>query len=283
MKIAVASGKGGTGKSMVAGNFARVMSRDRTVVLVDADVEEPNLHLFFPAPATAVPVTVPEPAVDPDRCTNCGECGRFCRYGALTVTPSRVLFFRELCHSCGGCALVCPEGAIRETPVVVGSVETRVVSDTLTLISGIMNEGEIRAPPVIAAAKKAAESHPLIILDIAPGVTCPVVEALSGCDACILVTEPTPFGLHDLDLAVRLCRMLAVPAGVVVNRHTPGGDEVFSYCEERGLPVLLTIPFDRTIAAVQNAGGLIADHDPAWQDAFSALAGRITAFAEEAT
>ena len=271
MKIAIASGKGGTGKSTVAANLACTLSCSREVALVDCDVEEPNLHLFFPATTVDVPVTTPVPEIDPARCNLCGECGKFCRFGALSVLKDRVLVFPELCHSCGGCSLVCPQGAVREVPRTVGRVACSRPLPALTLISGVLNEGEVMAPAVIRAAKLLAEGHPLTLYDASPGIACPVIETLEGSDACILVTESTPFGLHDLRLAAEVVERVGIPAGVVINRSDGKDEETLDFCRERGLPIIMTIPFSREIAAVQNRGGLICRDLPGWEERFAAL------------
>ena len=271
MKIAIASGKGGTGKSTVAANLAWALARSRDVALVDCDVEEPNLHLFFPAPATEMPVTTPVPEIDAERCTLCGECGKFCRFGALAVLKDSVLTFPHLCHSCGGCTLVCPQGAVREVPRTIGRVTCSRPLPRLTLISGILNEGEVQAPAVIRAAKTLAEGHPLTLYDASPGIACPVIETLEGSDACILVTESTPFGLHDLRLAVEVAETLGISAGVVINRSDGQDEATVAFCREHGLPVLMTIPFSREIAAVQNRGGLISRDIPGWEERFAGL------------
>ncbi|HOB17443.1 MAG TPA: ATP-binding protein [Candidatus Methanoculleus thermohydrogenotrophicum] len=271
MRIAIASGKGGTGKSTVAANLAWALSRSRDVTLVDCDVEEPNLHLFFPAPATDVPVTTPNPEIDAARCTLCGECGKFCRFGALAVVKDCVLTFPHLCHSCGGCTLVCPHGAIREVPRTIGRVSCSRPLSRLVLISGVLNEGEVQAPAVIRAAKVLAEGHPLTLYDASPGTSCPVIETIAGSDACILVTESTPFGLHDLSLAAEVAEKLGTPAGVVINRSNGQDEATVAFCREHGLPVLMTIPFSREIAAVQNRGGLISRDLPGWEERFAGL------------
>ncbi len=271
MKIAIASGKGGTGKSTVAANLAYTIARSRDVVLVDCDVEEPNLHLFFPAPAVDVPVTTPVPEIDPDRCTLCGECGRFCPFGALAVVKDCVLTFPHLCHSCGGCTLVCPQGAIREVPRTIGRVACSRPLPRLVLVSGILNEGEVQAPAVIRAAKMFAEGHPLILYDASPGIACPVIETLEGSDFCLLVTESTPFGLHDLRLAVEVAETLGIPAGIVINRSDGEDAATVAFAQEHNLPILMTIPFSREIAAVQNRGGLIGRDLPGWEERFMDL------------
>ncbi|MDD3621735.1 MAG: ATP-binding protein [Methanofollis sp.] len=271
MKIVVASGKGGTGKTTVSANLAYALARRGGVTLVDCDVEEPNLHLFFPGESEKKGVPVPVPAIDSERCTLCGECGHFCRYGALTVLKDRVLFFSELCHSCGGCTLVCPVDAITEVGREIGVVTTSHPLPGLTLISGVMYEGEVLAPKVIADAKEEGGDEGRVIYDASPGVACPVIETLEGADFCILVTESTPFGLHDLDLAVRAAAALGVAAGVVINRSDGEDDAAVTFCQEHDLPVLMTIPFDREVAAVQNRGGLIARDLPRWEERFAEL------------
>ncbi len=271
MKIAIASGKGGTGKSTVAANLAFTLARSREVALVDCDVEEPNLHLFFPGSAVDVPVTTPVPVIDLARCTFCGECGKFCRFGALSVLKDRVILFPELCHSCGGCSLVCPQGAVGEVPRTVGRVACSCSLPALTLISGVLNEGEVQAPAIIRAAKLLAEGHPLTLYDASPGIACPVIETLEGSDACVLVTESTPFGLHDLRLAAEVAERVGIPAGVVINRSDGQDEATLDFCRERGLPILMTVPFSREIAAVQNRGGLICRDLPGWEERFAGL------------
>jgi MinD superfamily P-loop ATPase len=279
MKIAVASGKGGTGKTMVAANLAFTLSQTCQVTLVDCDVEEPNLHLFFPTPATVTDVTVPVPVIDEKICDHCGKCGEFCQYGALTVLRDRVLFFPELCHSCGGCTLVCPKNAIHEVPKRVGIVTYATPLPRLNLVSGYLDTGNPFAVPVIRAAKKVAENDNLVICDASPGTSCPVVETLDGCDACILVTESTPFGLHDLQLAVDVADRLGIPAGIVINRSDGQDQETLDFCTNHGLDVIMTIPFDRGIAAIQSRGDLLCRVRPEWLKAFGALYGKCCALA----
>jgi MinD superfamily P-loop ATPase len=283
MKITVASGKGGTGKSMVAANLAWSLSGSETVTLVDCDVEEPNLHLFFPEDRPEViPVSILVPEVNPDRCTLCGECARFCAFGALVVARDRVLFFPEHCHSCGGCAIACPAGAIAETARTIGTVTKRSIVPTLRLISGSLNEGEVLAVKVIREAKDMAGTEGWIILDASPGTSCPVVETLDGSDFCILVTESTPFGLHDLTLAYDVTSRMDIPSGVIINRSDGKDEPVRQFCDEKGIPVLAVIPFERRIAEIQGSGGLIARRDPAWKDRFCALARSCWSLAEGA-
>lgn len=271
MKLAIASGKGGTGKSMVAANLAYTLAWTGQVTLVDCDVEEPNLHLFFPAPASTREITMPVPVIDETLCQHCGKCGEFCQYGALTVLPDRILFFSELCHSCGGCMLVCPNDAIHEEPKRIGILSISNPQPGLKLISGTLDTGSPHAVPVIREAKKQAEKDPLVILDTAPGTSCPVVEALDGCDACVLVTESTPFGLHDLQLAVDVAARLGIPAGVVINRSDGKDEETLRFCTDHDIDILMTIPFSREIAAIQNKGDLLCRVRPEWQKDFCSL------------
>ncbi|MDN7023352.1 ATPase [Methanoculleus sp. FWC-SCC1] len=279
MKIVVASGKGGTGKSTVTANLAYSLSLTRDVAVVDCDVEEPNLHLFFPSASTDLPVTATIPEVDRSRCTFCGECGKFCRYGAISVLSDAVLIFPELCHSCGGCAAVCPQGAIREVRRPIGMIRCSRPLPALTLISGFLQEGEVQAPQVIHMAKMLADGHPLILYDSSPGIACPVIETMDGSDVCILVTESTPFGLHDLRLATEVAERLNLPSGVVINRSDGRDEAITEFCHEHGLPVLMTIPFDREIAAVQNTGGLISRDLPGWNERFIDLFAKVSELA----
>jgi MinD superfamily P-loop ATPase len=271
MRLVVASGKGGTGKTTVAANLAFALSRSREVVAVDCDVEAPNLHLFFPSPAHELPARVPVPAFDPARCTLCGECGRFCRFGAISVLRTEVFFLPDLCHSCGGCRYVCPENAVRDEYRAVGSVRCARPSPSLILIGGALGEGEVQAPAVVRYAKQMADGAPIVILDAPPGIGCTVIETLKGADACLLVTESTPFGAHDLALAAEVAEQYGLPTGVVINRSDGEDRGIRQVCRELGLPVLMTIPFDREIAAVQNRGGLIAREHEGWSSRFSTL------------
>jgi len=271
MRLVVASGKGGTGKSMVAANLAFTLAQTETVTLVDCDVEEPNLHLFFPAPATTENVTVPVPVVDEAACDYCGKCEEACQYGAMTVLQNRILFFPELCHSCGGCKLVCPKGAIHEEQKRIGTLSVSAPLPNLKLISGMLDTGSPHAVPIIKAVKDRAGGDPLVICDSAPGTSCPVVETLDGCDACILVTESTPFGLHDLRLAVDVAARLNVPAGIVINRSDGKDEETLAFCTDHDLEILMTISFDREIAAIQSRGDLLCRVRPEWQKEFYAL------------
>jgi len=276
MILAVASGKGGTGKTTVSVNLARTIGHG--VQLLDCDVEEPNAHLFLGGRETGSEiVTIPIPEVDESLCIACGECGRFCRYHAIVTFGSTPLVFSELCHGCGGCAMVCPREAIRETGRRIGVVETRE-TDGITLIQGRLDIGVAMAPPLIRAVKARLKKETAAILDAPPGTSCPVIAAVRGADFVLLVTEPTPFGLHDLRLAVDMIRELSIPFGVVVNRMGVGDDRVHRFCREQEIPVLLEIPDDRRIAEAYSRGEPIVDALPEYASHFATLLWNIREF-----
>jgi MinD superfamily P-loop ATPase len=270
MILAVASGKGGTGKTTVSVNLARSIGSG--VQLLDCDVEEPNAHLFLRGRQTGNDVvSIPIPEVDESLCDACGECGRFCRYHAIVSFGSAPLVFPELCHGCGGCTLVCPRGAIHETGRRVGVVETQEV-DGITLVLGRLDIGVAMAPPLIRAVKSRMKNNgTTVILDAPPGTSCPVIATLRGSDFVLLVTEPTPFGLHDLQLAVDMVRELAIPFGVVVNRMGIGDDRVHQFCREQEIPILLELPDDRRIAEAYSQGELVVDALPEYHSHFATL------------
>jgi MinD superfamily P-loop ATPase len=273
MIISVASGKGGTGKTTVATNLA--LSVDSEVQFLDCDVEEPNAHLFIdPAVEEVESVTTPVPEVDEKRCTSCGRCGEICRYKAIVVIGETVLTFHELCHSCGGCVRVCPEGAIRETARELGVIE-RGHRNGLEFIHGRLRIGEAMSPPLIRKVRAHTRPGNLTIIDAPPGTSCPVITAMKGADFVLLVTEPTPFGLHDLKLAVGAVEVLGLPCGLVINRSDIGDEQVKAYAEEKGLPILMEIPFDRGIAEAYSRGELLVEVMPAWKETFLGLYHRI--------
>jgi MinD superfamily P-loop ATPase len=270
MILAVASGKGGTGKTTVSVNLAR--SIGSAVQLLDCDVEEPNAHLFFRGRQSGSEVvSIPIPEVDESLCDACGECGRFCRYHAIVSFGSSPLVFPELCHGCGGCTLVCPRGAIREIGRRVGVIETREV-DGITLVQGRLDVGVAMAPPLIRAVKSRIKNKgSTVILDAPPGTSCPVIATLRGSDFVLLVTEPTPFGLHDLRLAVDMVRELGIPFGVVVNRMGIGDNRIHMFCREEEIPILLEIPDDRRIAEAYSRGELVVEALPEYLSHFATL------------
>lgn len=257
MKLAIASGKGGTGKTTIATSLAYVAAaRGGMVAYLDCDVEEPNGHLFLhPKISREEPITRLIPVVDPKRCTHCAACSRACRYGAIACVGQQTVIFAELCHSCGGCLLACPEAALREEPRSIGQLRIGA-SGSIQFVDGVLNVGEAMSPPAIRAVKDAAPDVELTILDCPPGTSCPVIESVRGCDLLILVTEPTPFGLHDLKLAVDMARALDRQFGVVVNRADVGDREVWDYCRQQRITVLAEILDDRAVAEAYARGAL---------------------------
>jgi MinD superfamily P-loop ATPase len=269
MIIAVASGKGGTGKTTIATNLAKSIGEG--VQLIDCDVEEPNSHLFLkPNLEKSEEVYVPRPHVDLDKCTYCGDCAKICRFSAIVVVKEHVLVFPELCHGCGGCSKVCPEEAISEIPKSIGILE-QGESHSVGFIHGRLEVGEAMSPPLIKAARALANVNGLVIIDSPPGTSCPVIAAVKGSDFCILVTEPTPFGLNDLELAVEVVFELGIPAGVVINRSDIGDLAVKEFCEGRSVPILMEIPEDRQIAEAYSRGEMIIDVIPEYREKFQEL------------
>jgi len=271
MIISVASGKGGTGKTLVATSLALSLSDNHKVQLLDCDVEEPNANILLRLDMKqSKPVYIPIPKVDETKCTYCGKCAEVCAYNAIAVLKEKVLVFPELCHGCGACSYLCPESAITEEGREMGVVE-RGNSRNLELIQGKINVGEAMAPPVIREVKKYIDPANIVIIDVPPGTSCPVVEAVKGSDFCLLVTEPTPFGLNDLSLAVEVVRKLGMPCGVVINRVGIGGEEVERYCHREGIPILLKIPLDRKIALLYSKGTPLVEGMPEWREDFLGL------------
>jgi MinD superfamily P-loop ATPase len=273
MIISIASGKGGTGKTTVATNLAR--SVQQPVLLLDCDVEEPNAHLFLRPKITATtPVYKLVPQIDEEKCTYCGKCSEICAYNAIAVLKNNVLVFAELCHGCGGCTRLCPEGAITEVGQEIGVVE-HGHAQNVGFVHGKLIVGEAMSVPVIKAVKKHIDDRSLIILDAPPGTSCPVVTTLLGSDFCLLVTEPTPFGLHDLKLAVDVVRQLQIPHGVVINQADVGDKGVETYCYAEQIPILMQIPTDRKIAEAYSRGQMIVDVFPEYQEKFRSLLEKI--------
>jgi MinD superfamily P-loop ATPase len=271
MIISVASGKGGTGKTLVAASLALSLSDNYKVQMLDCDVEEPNANILLHlAVNQSQPVYIPIPKVDETKCTYCGKCAEICAYNAIAVLKEKVLVFPELCHGCGACSYLCPESAITEEGREVGVVE-RGSSGNLELIQGRLAIGEAMAPPVIREVKKYIDPANTVIIDVPPGTSCPVIEAVEGSDFCLLVTEPTPFGLNDLSLAVEVVKKLGISCGVVINRVGIGGGEVEQYCHREGIPILLRIPLDRKIAMLYSKGIPLVEEMPQWREEFLKL------------
>ena len=271
MVISVASGKGGTGKTLVATSLALSLQSRKPVQFLDCDVEEPDAHIFLkPSLSHKQVVSIPIPQVDEKKCTYCGRCAEVCAYNAIAVIGEKVLVFPELCHGCGACSYLCPEGALSEINREVGVLEAGQ-SKGIEFIHGKLAVGEAMAHPVIRAVKKHINRERLAIIDVSPGTSCPVVEAVRGSDFCLLVTEPTPFGLNDLALAVAMLNRLSIPSGVVINRDGAGDSKVEEYCRKEGIPILLRIPLKIEIAQLYSKGVTLVEGMPQWREAFIKL------------
>lgn len=273
MIVSVASGKGGTGKTTIATSLA--LSLDGNVQFFDCDVEEPNSHIFLkPVIQRRETVGIPVPEVDLSKCTYCGKCGEICQYSAIVPIKDKVLIFPELCHGCGGCSLVCPEGAISEKDREVGVVEVGL-SNGMEFVNGRLHISEAMSPPLIRAVKKHLDRRRTVIIDVPPGTSCPVIEAMKGSDFTLLVTEPTPFGLHDLILAVEMIRTLDIPFGVLINRSDVGDKKVTEYCQRESIPLLMEIKTDRMIAEAYSKGIPLIQIAPEYRDLFQSLFAQI--------
>jgi MinD superfamily P-loop ATPase len=272
MIIAVASGKGGTGKTTVATNIALSIGKTQ---FLDCDVEEPNANIFLHAPLKEhEDISVIIPDIDKEKCDYCGNCSEFCAYNALAVIRKKILVFPELCHSCGGCELVCPKDAITWKKRVVGRIEHGKTKN-IDFYHGLLNVGEAQAIPVIKALKRKIDKNKNVIIDVPPGTSCPVIESINGSDYCVLVTEPTPFGLHDLKLAVEVVRHMSIPFGVIINRDGIGNNRVEVYCKKEDIPVLLKIPERQKIALLYSKGIALVNESYEWKEMFGLVFNRI--------
>jgi len=277
VKIAVASGKGGTGKTTVATSLlGSLLDTDEIIspsnlIFMDCDVEAPNAHLFLnPEFSERKDVHINIPQVDEQLCSHCGLCAEICQFNAIAVIGKKALVFPQLCHGCGSCTLMCPEKAISETENVIGYIEKGAVSQQVRFAHGYLNVGEPMAIPIIGRVKGAyrVEHEDLIILDASPGTSCPVVETMRGTDFVVLVTEPTPFGLHDLKLAVEVAQTMNIPMGVIINRSNIGDDAVEDFCHQMNIPILMTIPYEKRIAEGIAVGKLLIDIDGDYVERF---------------
>jgi len=278
MIVSVASGKGGTGKTSVAVNMALSVGN---IQLLDCDVEEPNAYLLVhPEIHKKEPVYSLIPKVDRTLCNACGECTKFCQFNAIFVAQEKILVFPELCHSCGGCALVCPKKAITWEKQKIGTLNFGAI-DELSIVYGELEVSKPLAVPVIKAVKEQIKEGANIILDCPPGTSCPFVETVSGSDFCVLVTEPTPFGLHDLTIAVEVLRKVGVPLGVIVNRAGIGDKKVYEYCANEKIRILLEIPYERRIAELYSKGVPFSLEMPEWAKKFQILYSEIKELVEK--
>ena len=274
MRIVVASGKGGVGKTTVAVNLACSAG---TCTLLDCDVEEPNAHHYIKTPLRAAgTASLMNPSIDLTTCTHCGTCSTFCRYNALAILPSTALVFPHNCNGCGGCVLVCPEHAIHEERREIGSIFSGTFGD-VHFFQGLLNVGEARSPPLIREVKNRAGTGGTCIIDAPPGSSCPVVEAMEGADYVVIVTESSSYALHDMVALISVVRKMGMPFGVVLNKHVPERNEVERYLCDEGIPILGSIPLDRRIAEWCSNGELIVTKGTQWHDLFAGILSAIPA------
>jgi MinD superfamily P-loop ATPase len=268
MIVVVASGKGGTGKTSVAVNMALSIG---CAQLLDCDVEEPNAHqLLQPKINRTELVYTMIPKIAEELCDHCGKCAKFCQYNAIFAFKEKILVFPEVCHSCGGCVLVCPKKAIIEEKHQIGTLKFGSAYDLL-FVYGELEVGKPMSVPVIKTVKKQIDGTRNVVVDSPPGTSCPFVETVRGSNFCILVTEPTPFGLHDLKIAVEVLRKMAIPFGVIVNRAGIGDRKVHDYCKGENIPILVEIPYQRRIAELYSKGVPFVLEMPEWKTKFQTV------------
>lgn len=254
MQIAIASGKGGTGKTLLSTCMIKVLA-EKNAILMDADVEEPNAALAFLQPISATTtVHRPVPQILPEYCTYCGLCAEICEFNALVVLADKVMVFPELCHSCGACSYLCPYAAIDEVDHPIGVIEETSLQKSGILLTGRLNIGEAQSPPLIKALKNEKPSAAIRLVDCPPGTTCPMIEAICDSDYCLLVTEPTPFGTHDLELSLEAVKMLDMPGGLVINRWQGNDGDLLDLSARWGFPILARIPFSAELARAYMQG-----------------------------
>jgi len=272
MQIAIASGKGGTGKTTIATNLACSIGRmGKDAQYLDCDVEEPNGHIFLkPNIEETQNVTIGVPEVDTELCDGCGKCGQLCQYSAIICLKDTVMTFEQLCHSCGGCMAICPQAAIKEKQRKIGISEFGK-ADGVYYGAGKLDIGAIQSPALIKHVRRKAINNGTVIIDVPPGTSCPVIEAVKGADFVLLVTEPTPFGLNDLKLAVGMVRELKLPFAVVINRSGLGDEQVYQYCDKESIEIILEIPDDRRIAEAYSVGEMIVSVMPEYETEFAGL------------
>lgn len=273
MKIAVLSGKGGTGKTFLSVNLACAAE---SAVYADFDVEEPNGRLFLkPAGTTEEPVTVTVPEADMSRCTGCRKCMEFCRYNALALLRDRLMVFAEVCHSCGGCMLFCPEKALSAKKREIGTIE-KGMSESVKVLTGCLNPGEVSGTPVIRRLKELLPPEGFIVIDCPPGSACAVMESIQDADFCVLAAEPTRFGAHNLAMVYELVRLFQKPFGAVLNKCLPGENPSRQFCAEHDIPILAEFPYDAKLARMNAKGAVAVRESEEYRAWFRTLLDRLT-------
>ena len=269
MKIAIVSGKGGTGKTTVAVNLALSLADEIEVQLIDCDVEEPNVHLFLNTSLEIVEdITVPTPVFDEDMCNFCGKCAILCQYNAIAVLPKNIMLLEESCRGCGLCSIACPKEAITEKPRKIGEIKRGYKNGKIEFYQGILKIGEAISTSIIQALKSKTREDKFVILDAPPGNACPTIKTVEDVDFCILVTEPTPFGFYDLTLSIKLINAMKIPFGVIINKDGIGDNSVEKYCEEKEIPLLMKIPYDLEIAKFYSKGIPFVNEMLGWKEEF---------------
>jgi len=273
MKIAILSGKGGTGKTTLSVNLFSYLNK---ATLIDTDVEEPNSHLFLKGKLTKeVAVLKKYPQVDDNLCNYCGKCGDFCNFNAIIPAKKKVLVFQDLCHDCGGCSLVCPTNAITYVDKEVGKIFYTQVDNNKLFLYGNLTVGEVSGVKIIETLKEETKNEDLLLIDSPPGTSCSTVAAIDGADYCIICAEPTPFGLSDMRMVVELLRAEKRNFGVVVNKSNLGNNDIYQYLEEEQIELLEKIKFDREFARIMADGELLINHSKYFKDKMANIARKV--------
>ena len=272
MILSIASGKGGTGKTTVATNIALSI---KNVQFIDCDVEEPNANIFIKTKLKELEkVSLVYPEIDNFKCNYCGKCSEFCAYNALAVVSRKVLVFPELCHSCKGCKIVCPENAVKWNNRTIGTIY-QGKKDDIEFYHGLLNEGEMQAIPLIKTLKSKVNKNKNVIIDCPPGTSCPVIESINESDYCILVTEPTPFGFHDLKLAIEVVKNMKIPYGIIINRDGIGDKSIEKFCVKEKIRILLKIPERKKIAHFYSKGIPLVSESFEWHEMYGQVFDKI--------